>query len=363
MAGKRWHAADNMRALLIFCVIFVHLLGEGLPDDRDVNSVIAPLRLIAIPGFVFLSGYYAKNAERGAERAIVSLFFPYIVFTLMYELVALGKPLRETDIFVPAFSYWYLVALFFWRLLAGGLKRLRFALPLTLLLALSAGFVWHINSTLAISRTICFMPYFAAGLKCTPEHIRRVKAAPRAGFAVLAAAVIALAVCVQRAELFDIRALWLNANYLTYAPTNAVGFLVRLFSYPLSFALIAAMINLVPDRELPLVTGIGRRTIVPYVLHAYVVCFAGRLLFTPAVTGSFALYTALCLVLAAATLLFFSLPVWDRAYAGLLQLLNALLLCGEREAAIAAVREKLDLKTCLASAAALLAAVVAVTVL
>jgi len=77
---KRFYLADNLRCILIFLVIFGHLLGSfSGPIRRDIFVMIY---IFHMPFFIYISGWFAKF---NPKKIIRHIFFPYIISQFLYQ--------------------------------------------------------------------------------------------------------------------------------------------------------------------------------------------------------------------------------------------------------------------------------------
>ena len=154
---------DNLKGILIFLVVFGHLLElVGGPAAAWLYRLIYSFHM---PAFVFCSGWFARF---DAERFFRRLLYPYLVYQTLYllfdRLVLHGKaPLQYTT---PYWLLWYLFSMMLWTLLLpliDGVKNSRAALPGCLAAAMAAGFDPTIGYGMSLSRTLVLLPFFAAG--------------------------------------------------------------------------------------------------------------------------------------------------------------------------------------------------------
>ena len=77
---QRDYSLDNIRFVLIFSVVFAHLL-EVCPPFGGSLQIYKFLYSFHMPAFVFLFGYHAKFAPKAI---VYRWFFPYIIFQCAY---------------------------------------------------------------------------------------------------------------------------------------------------------------------------------------------------------------------------------------------------------------------------------------
>lgn len=70
---------DNIKAFLVFCVVFGHML-ELCATGGTLYRVIYSFHM---PAFIFKSGYFARFNKK---KIITGLVYPYFLFQFLYIL-------------------------------------------------------------------------------------------------------------------------------------------------------------------------------------------------------------------------------------------------------------------------------------
>lgn len=271
-AGKqRDLGLDNIRALLIFLVVFCHLceLFHGKITDRLYLIIYS----FHMPCFLFLSGYFARfNAKKVAKH----LLLPYAVFQVLYTLfncyVLNPGTVFELQFTYPYWIMWYLLALFFCYMLIPLLetqKRWVAAGILVVLtaLALLAGTDRLMGFTMTLSRTAVFLPCFFlghyAGTVFAPGFVGRLRRF-RVLLVLSMVGVVVYAVYAVQAPL-PIKLLY--GSY-SYAKAGATPWM-RLLTLAGAMAWMLLLICLMPNRKIPVISMIGQRTLPIFLLHGF----------------------------------------------------------------------------------------------
>lgn len=263
---------DNVRALLIFLVVFCHLCEAFLDTDR--SPFYLAVYGFHVPCLLFVSGYFARfDTKKLAKRILL----PYAVFQVLYSLYdcAYLNPQKEfaLQFTFPYWIMWYLLTLFCCCLLIPMLKTQRpwaAAGSLTLLTILSL----HIGTdNLAgymgsLSRTVVFLPCFFlgfhAGTVFAPNFVDGLRRRRRILLPILATVVATYCVILLRTGAST----KLLYGAYSYESANAAPW-QRLMVLAGAMAWMFLLLCLSPNRRIPLWTAIGQRTMPIYLLHGF----------------------------------------------------------------------------------------------
>ena len=194
---KRVALYDNLKGILIVLVVFGHMMHPVHNANPALSTCFDLIYLFHMPLFVFLSGLFAKGAYRDGKLN-VNRIVSFLVMGLCYQAallaingVLLDKPWR---LLLFTSAPWYLVGMAGWYALTPLLSRLGPArgMAASLAVSLAWGCVDLSNGFLALSRTLAFLPCFAAGYYCPLDRCAKLKQCRSLWIAVVAAVLIAL---------------------------------------------------------------------------------------------------------------------------------------------------------------------------
>ena len=145
-------AFDNIRGLLIFLVVFGHALEYFRLSFPFAQFLYVFIYFFHMPVFIFISGYFSKNVQRGREQAVRQFLLPYLLLNLILSLImlAIGK-IDQILILNPGWTLWYLYCMFGWRLLLPDLIRVRHVFILSLIVGVLSGFLTEFGTYMALS--------------------------------------------------------------------------------------------------------------------------------------------------------------------------------------------------------------------
>ncbi len=249
---------DNIKGILILLTVFAHVLFQMQNMSNTINATVDFIYLFHMPAFVFVSGYFGKSERSRSARSIIKLAALYFIFNSVAGFIY-----GFSSLLTPVYSYWYLPALIAWRLSAPHIAKFKNITVILFAVAFFAGFFPSINNTLAIARIIGFYPFYMAGYLLSAEKSEAlVKQKNR-----LAKGIVALlGVCALGAVFLNLfqytdSTLQMGAYSDGYDPVS------RIFLFLIAFLAIYALMRLVIDIKIPLLTMIGRNSLWIFLFH------------------------------------------------------------------------------------------------
>lgn len=321
---------DNIKVLLIFLVVFNHIIAFQLvKEDLVIRYVWYAITIFHMPAFIFVSGYLSKKPQNVLKN-IKNLLIPYILGYILtwYANIWLGNSM-DFELLRPSGTVmWYLLALFVYRLTIEAMGKVRFIVPISILIALWAGTRPEFTTYLSSSRIVVFFPFFAAGYLWRSEYtdaVRKFKGKwvliPISGFLLYA---VPNYMITHEMPIDIFRG---NHSYLVSGLPDTEGMIIRLLMYLVSFTLILTFFALMPDIRLPL-TFIGRNTMGIYFFHYPIMILMNGLLILkiPTLMNVWSL-----LGISLIMLLLLGSPPVDWIYTGCLNLLTFVLFKKEKK--------------------------------
>lgn len=257
MVKMRDAAYCNLKLLLIFLVIYGHLIEPRIWQSSGLMTQYRWIYLVHMPLFAFLTGLFLRTGEV-CLRQWSQCFSLYLFLQTAAVFLGDGRVYPLT----PYWHLWYLLSVSTWCLL--GWLWFRFGRGNGIILLLTfivigcvVGYDPHIHREHSLSRTLAFCPYFFAGLLCHREI-------PWHKYRPLGLTCLLLTVCVMLTEGRDIPTVFL---YHT-APYGSLGngAYLRMICYFAGFSLGLFLLSFVPTVRLP-VSKVGVDTMGAYILH------------------------------------------------------------------------------------------------
>ncbi len=267
---------DALKGLLIFLVVYGHLLEENAPDGSVNCAIRTFIYLFHMPLFIFLSGMFSHVKSR--ERyllSIIKLMETYAVFQLLHYVIPLPKNhgvFSFTNyITFPTWTLWYILSLVSWRLIIYFFAETSLnnnkikTMCLALFISLAGGFI-PVGSELSLQRTMCFWPFFMAGYYLNPDIVKRiVKKMPCWLAIIICAGALAFLYFIMGKSLGHVS--YGSYNYYS-ASSELKGLLMRLSFFLAAISLSIAVMRLTPNCQF--LAKIGKKTLFIYMAHSFV---------------------------------------------------------------------------------------------
>ncbi|MFE5402788.1 acyltransferase family protein [Streptomyces sp. NPDC056580] len=267
---------DNTRFVSASLIVVLHTMGSIMDRYGPLHAFHVAAWAFRVPAFVVLAGVFSSAGPLGPRHLrtlLRSIVLPALLFSLLFsaESYALGSPFTLHITQLP-WTLWFLMSLFFWRLLLPLVAQLRHPLPVTTAVALAVGYVEEFGLQFSASRTLVYMPLFYFGWRLGQGMCNKWFES-RWSLPMAAAGVLAAGLAAWQWHR-DIQGTWLSMRH-AYEADTALGmegaWLVRLAVLASAAALVLCLLRLVPKRRLPLISVLGAGGFTVYLLHPLVI--------------------------------------------------------------------------------------------
>lgn len=249
----RDHLFDNIKALMLFLVPLGHTLDVFIADGNVEEILMKYIYLFHMPIFAFVTGYFTKNLDKARENAVKKCLIPYLVFQGLYILMAVAM-LRlglaqfnagtfNASILLPSSAFYYLLAVFFWKLLGKSFFSFRHPLALSVALGLLISCTSYQDFHAGLGAVFSLLPFFVLGVLCTRETVERIRRIPK-----LVGVLILLAGILPAVFLpYSIHSVRMTYGSVGFGNLEGIGY--RVIFYVTAALFTAAFINLMPARK------------------------------------------------------------------------------------------------------------------
>ena len=169
---------DNIRLVLIFCVVLGHVINYARMDTDSMNRVYLYIYAFHMPAFVFLSGMFSRNAvqQYRYDKAFTFLLLYFVIkFSLFLTRIAIGKD-ADFHLSSTVGIDWYALAIFMFYLVTMFLQRFdrRYLVPAVIFFGCMAGYDLSLGGKLILARATAFYPFFLIGFCCNRDALLRI---------------------------------------------------------------------------------------------------------------------------------------------------------------------------------------------
>ena len=268
---KNNYFIDNIKFILIFLVVFGHLIERYIDTNSTLMGVYMFIYIFHMPLFIFVSGFLSKNINKSKKIFLSNLLVPYIILNIIwYTLAYFYTGETNFPLLYPGWTLWFLLSLFFWRVSLKYLVKIKYILPISFILGLIVGLVSN-GSILSFSRTIVFLPFFLLGYYTDMEKLKKIDDKVNIWLAILGVALfIGLALFIADNNRIDYKFLYGSYSYSELGINLWQGILYRSLLYTSSIILSGFICAMTPNTK-TFYTVMGKSTMYVYVFHIYVV--------------------------------------------------------------------------------------------
>lgn len=257
---------DNYKALLIFLVVVGHFSGPSTGDNDFLLVLKWMIVSFHMPAFVFISGYFSKK-DLPVLTSIKKLAVPYLICDLLYWLLYTLILHQKTPLALlkPKFTLWYLLALFFWRVLTPYVKKIPHYLLLAIVFGLLIGYSDMENNFLTIPRALVFYPFYLAGTifdRNCADRIRERKSIAFLCIALIFILLTYLALCTK----VPMQIFYGRYNYSSMGQSALSGILYRVLAYLIGFIMTFSIMTFMSEKK-TFCSYLGSRTMAIYLFH------------------------------------------------------------------------------------------------
>lgn len=270
----RDYSLDNIRFLLIFSVVFAHLL-EVCNPFMGSGHIYKFIYSFHIPAFIFLFGY---NVKYSPKRIIYRWCIPYTIFQCAYLLFA--RYVLNTDLnfqfTTPYWLLWYMLVCIYYQLLLPLFdtadKRKQILMILCVfIISLLIGYENSVGYNMSLSRFFVFQPWFLLGYYCKKNNIlERLSVQPKRRFVFLFVSAAIIVFLAPYLYIIPNGLLYGSYSYSSCGGSLWMRGIVCLISF---FMILFLFIGIKPclGGKLLLITSAGQNTWPIFLLHGFIV--------------------------------------------------------------------------------------------
>ncbi|GAB7569004.1 MULTISPECIES: acyltransferase family protein [Gemella] len=298
-------------------MIIGHFADQFTDVSRIYDSIFLFIYSFHIPLFIFISGYFYKNKNiTGKAIFFISIGFAYKICSAIIERF-LGTINVEFNLLWDGGISWFMFAIAVYLITTKVLENqnIKFIFVFSILLALFVGYDQSIGDFLYLSRIIVFFPFYLIGVLLKKFDIVEFRKNNNQ-YIILGIIILAvwLGICFFKVDTFyGLRYLFTGRN--SYFPKiMSIAPIIRLGCYVVSFIVGAAIVMVIPNNKIPIISDMGRNSINVYFWHMNVYYILNKLfrvlnLFFYGIQGKFAFLLLAIIISLLLSLNAFSFPI------------------------------------------------------
>lgn len=272
--NNRLYKFDNIKFVAILFVVIGHFI-EGFTDKSDMfKSLFVFIYAFHMPLFIFLSGLFQKRFSDQNRLKINKIAFYVLLGTVLKIMSAAAKTAYgkkfSLNFFGGSSIDWFLFVTAMFMVTAYAVRRIHPAvvLPVAFLLGCVCGYSDYIDDTLYMSRYLVFLPVYLAGYYLTPQAVISFTSKMYVKCVVYFSMLLYFVMCFRNIDIiYKLRKLYTGRNPFSAIPIDNCGAQYRLLCYLISALMCTAVIAIIPNIKIPLITHMGSNTLGVYFWH------------------------------------------------------------------------------------------------
>lgn len=320
----RIYLYDNIKFLAILLVVIGHAINFLTEADGNMleKSLFLTIYSIHMPLFIFISGLFLRPMDKSTKfpkQKVISYILIGIVLRIMMSLLRLilGKNMSYSllDMYDSFAWFMWAIAVFITLIWIFREYNTKIILLLSLLIGCMAGYDKFLGDKFALMRIAVFLPFFVAGYMIKPGQLLNLLSKTWVKVVSIFVAVGFIALFFINTDIYQyLRPMFTGRNsFEVLVECESFGGLIRLLCYAISTLFGLAVMSLVPNKNLGIITKTGTKTLQIYFWHqVFLVLLThfGVYGLISSVTGD-TIATAVYIIIAVAVTFVCSLPVFS----------------------------------------------------
>lgn len=285
----RIYKFDNIKAILIFLVVVGHMTTDYVSDYQCVRWFTLWIYSFHMPAFIFVSGLLHKKyitneqvlkGEKGNtslrwDKVIGFLLCAYALKAFLYFFrTAIGQNPTWSWIVEPGIP-WYLIVMAEYEIVLFLIRRFdwKITIPLAFIISAVIGYFPSVGDTFSLSRMINFLPLFLLGYYMDRNALLEFSEKKSAKIVSAVIMIASVAACYLGPwKWYKLRKYFTGRRSYEFLEdffpgTFSYAWAIRLGIWAIAIILTLAIVIVIPNREIKLVSKVGERSLSVYFWH------------------------------------------------------------------------------------------------
>ena len=274
----RIYLFDNIKFLAILLVVIGHAINFLTETDGNMleKSLYLTIYSIHMPLFIFISGLFLKPMDKSTKfpkQKVISYILIGIVLRIIMAVLRLilGKNMSYSllDMYDSFTWFMWAMAVFITLMWIFREYNTKIILLVSLLIGCMAGYDKFLGDKLALMRIVVFLPFFVAGYMIKPESLAAFLSNKWVKVVSIFVAVGFLVLFFINTDIYQyLRPIFTGRNsFEVLGRFSKFGFAVRLLCYAISALFGLAVMSLVPNINIGIISKTGSKTLQIYFWH------------------------------------------------------------------------------------------------
>lgn len=264
---------DNIKFLMIFLIVFGHVLEMGNIQTGLFNIVYTGIYMFHMPVMVIISGYFSRAVIERGEMGILKRYMKLAIPSLILQFIFGVVSYMFTGTIQLYWVLWYTVALVIWDFLIAYTKFRYWPIMMLLMVFLFGNMGMIIN--LIFGRIVYFMPLYLLGYYLDLSKLNQLTRQMKKWLVIVASALAVIGILLFSNSGLDYQLFYFSKGYTELGLGMASGVYYRIVAYVIGISLSTLILLLMTKRTHAYVKSVD--TMTTYLLHGLIIRTVGWL--------------------------------------------------------------------------------------
>lgn len=263
----RDHKLDNLKFLMLFLVVFGHVLEMGDIQNGSFNILYTGIYMFHMPLMVIISGYFSRKISDKGEQGILTRYIKLALPSLILQFIFGVLSYMFTGAVQAYWILWYTVALVIWDYLIEYTK-FRYWPILMLVMVFLFGNMGMIINTI-FGRIVYFMPFYLIGYYMDLSVLDHLSKSTKVKLLSIAGALSIVGIVIFAQSELDYRLFYFSKGYADLGLSMGLGIIYRVVAYAVATSLSLILLLTMSKRSFGYVQ--STNTMTTYLLHGLII--------------------------------------------------------------------------------------------